>query len=165
MGRTLDKTKLLVRMASEAQKDWLFTNQNKFAVPYRVPKSEVRKEWPCFVLLKGKEIIGYRSFEFYDQGGRTHAWVGSTSLAKGYEGQGLGPFLFGKANAFLHAKKFDEVRTWAHDVRAKKFWTREGYTRIKGAPLEAPGNTNLILDLKKQRETAAKKRLLRRGAR
>jgi hypothetical protein len=165
MGRVLDKTKLVVKKASEAQKEWLYTNPEKFAVPYRTPKSEVRKEWPCFILMKGKDIIGYRSFEFYDQGGRTHAWVGSTSLRKGFEGQGLGPFLFGRANSMLHAKKFDEVRTWAHELRAKKFWAREGYARIGGAALDVPGNTNLRLDLKKQRESVAAKRMLRRGLR
>lgn len=159
MGRVLDSTKLVVRKAKPTELDWLFKNPQHFSVPYALPQGVLRKEWPCFVLIKGKEIIGYRSFEIHGAEGKKFAWVGSTSLKKGYEGKGLGPFLFGRSNAFLHSKGFEVVNTWAHDPRAKKFWTKMGYERVKGAQMEAEGNTQLKFNLKKQREEAKKKRI------
>ncbi|MGI6589486.1 MAG: GNAT family N-acetyltransferase [Candidatus Iainarchaeum sp.] len=165
MGRVLDNTKLLVRKAKQSELEWLAKNRASFEIGYNIPNGILRKEWPCFVLLKGKEIIGYRSFEFHEVGGKRFAWVGSTSLKKGYEGKGLGPFLVGRANSALHALKFNEFSTWAYNPRAKKFWVREGFVPRGGAKLTEVGNTRFSFNLKKQREVAEEKTRVRNQAR
>lgn len=159
MGRTLDGRKLVVRRAKSNEHEWLYRNQAEFLEPYQLVESPLRKEWPCFVLLDGKKIIGFRSFEFHDDGERVNAWVGRTCLKKGYEGKGLGTFLNGRANAMLIARGFKEVRTHAYNPRAKAFWTRLGYERTSGATLTERGNTGFKLDLtklKKQKRPARK---------
>ena len=163
MGRVLDSTKLVVRRAKPIELDWLFKNHALFEVGYSHPL-KLRDQWPCFVLTKGKEIIGYRSFEFHEVEGKNFAWVGSTSLRKGHEGKGLGPFLVGRANAALHALKFDEFTTWAHNPRSKNFWIKQGFEAKGGAKLEEAGNTKFTFNLKKQREEALAKTLKRRKA-
>ncbi len=161
MGKSFENTKLVVRKAKPHELRELYNNSG-FSVQYTVPDGTLRKEWPCFVLLQGKKIIGFRSFEFHEQKGKVYAWVGKTSLRKGFEGKGLGPFLVGRANAFLHALKFNELRTWAHEPRAKKFWAKQGFERVSGEEMDLRGNTQFKLDLKKQRANATKKLVLRR---
>lgn len=124
---------------------------NDFSVPYTIPEG-LRKEWPCFVILVDRKIVGFRSFEFHQQGGKKYAWVGSTSMMRGWEGRGLGPILFGRANGMVHALKHDTLDTWAHDPRAKRFWARQGYTRVEGEALDREGNTHFQLDLAAQRK-------------
>ena len=162
MGRVLDSTKLLVRKAKSSEMEWLSKNKSFFEVGYSIPQGGLKKEWPCFVLVKGKEIIGYRSFEFHEVEGKRFAWVGSTSLKKGYEGHGLGPFLVGRANSALHALKFDEFRTWAHNPRSKNFWIKQGFVAKGGAKLSEEGNTQFAFNLKKQKENALAKTVARR---
>jgi len=159
MSKKLDGEKLVVSKATSKETEWLRENRGLFAVAYSIP-TRLRKEWPCFVLKKGKEIIGYRSFQFHESGGKNNAWVGSTSLRKGFEGKGLGPFLVGRANSMLHSMGFDVVRTWAHEPKAKKFWAKQGFQRVGGDPMEARGNTQLSLNLKNQRETKRRKRIV-----
>ncbi|HPM85977.1 MAG TPA: hypothetical protein PLI99_02660 [archaeon] len=163
MGRVLDNTKLLVRRAKQSEMEWLAKNTSFFEVGYTMPQGVLKKEWPCFVLLKDKDIIGYRSFEFHEVNGKRFAWIGSTSLKKGYEGKKLGPFLVGRANSALHALKFNEFGTWAHNPRAKKFWLKQGFIPKSGAKLTQEGNTQFSFNLKKQREEAKMKTLARSG--
>jgi len=148
----MSNEKPLVRMAKPRELDWLFENQKHFAEPYDVPKGELRNEWPCFVMVKGKEVIGFRYFQIHEVNGKKHAWVGRTCLREGYTGRGLGPILVGTANRYLHSKGFEIVQTHAYKPEAKRFWVREGYERVSGATLTERGNTQFKLDLKKQRQ-------------
>ncbi|MDD3084031.1 MAG: GNAT family N-acetyltransferase [Candidatus ainarchaeum sp.] len=159
MGKKFEGTKLIVRKARAKELEWLI-NSKEFKISYDIPE-KMRKEWPCFVLLQGKKIIGYRSFKIeYDPNSeKTFAWVGSTSLRKGFEGKGLGQFLVGRANSLVHAMKFNELRTHAFEPRAKKFWiTKAGFEFVKGKPLTEKGNTELRLNLLKQRNSRRIKR-------
>ncbi len=148
--RAIPKSAVVVRKARKRELEWLSGHQSEYSVPFNVPKN-LWPEWPCFVMLKGKEIIGYHSFEFHEAKGRVHAWVGRTSMRTGFEGKGLGKTLVGKANALLHARDFETQHVWAHEPRAKKFWARTGYERVKGAQLQEKGNTLFRLNLSKQR--------------
>jgi GNAT superfamily N-acetyltransferase len=143
--------KPVVRKAKTKELAWLFANQEHFAEPYNVPTGELRKEWPCFVMIKGGEVIGFRYFQIHDVEGKKHAWVGRTCLKKGFTGKGLGPTLVGTANRYLHAKGYELVQTHAYKPKAKRFWLSQGYTRVKGALSSERGNTQFKLDLKKQR--------------
>ena len=58
----------------------------------------------------------------------------------------------GTANRYLHSKGFDIVQTHTYKPKAKKFWIRQGYERVKGALLNEKGNAQLKMDLKKQRK-------------
>ncbi len=150
MGQKIRGEKVFVRKAKEKELEYLYKNKD-FSEQYNVPESSLRKEWPCFVIVKNKEIIGYRYFEFHEVNGKKHAWVGKTSLKKGYEGKGFGKYLVGRANQMVHALKFNELRTHAYNIRAKKFWKRMGFERVSGKKMSEKGNTQLKLDLKKQR--------------
>ncbi len=148
----MSKKEFLVRKAKSSELDWLFKNQDLFSEAYQISDGPLRKEWPCFVMVDGKNIIGYRYFEFHEQGGEVHAWVGKTCLKEGYTGKGLGNQLVGHSNRLLHSMKFDELHTHAHNPRAKKFWLRFGYKKVGGVPIDVKGNTKFRLDLKQQRE-------------
>jgi|GEM_PF-2554686 len=150
----IDGEKLVVRLARPSEEEWLARNHAYFEEPLLLLGFLTSKEThPVFILLKGKEIIGYRKFYLkFPPSKSPVAYGNGMSLRRGYERKGLGPLLDGRSKALLHSLGYKGLHIAAHDIDAKRFWVRQGYAKSGGKPLNTYGTTDFFLNLKKERE-------------
>jgi len=157
----IDGEKLVVRLARPKEEDWLAKNHELFLEPPialgLIPSKERR---PVFILLKGREIIGYRGFTLiHDASGPISAHGSGMSIRKGYERRGLGQLLDGRSKALLHKLGYNGLQITARNIDAKRFWKRQGYHPVNGKKMTEHGSTNFYLNLRKEREKSRANKL------
>jgi len=157
MGKKVEGQKLIVREATPAEKDWLYDNKELFSEPYKLIEERRRPEHKCFILLKGREIIGYQAFELGRMGLMgllgTTKYVSSrgTSLRKGYEGRKLGRFLVGRVREWINANGIEYGILAAKKPLAKRFWAKVGFERSNGVQMHEKDVTIFGINFKKSK--------------